>query len=95
MLPNTCYNWHIDTERSVGINMLLSDVNSKCLFSENPNSVVSEFEELVYEPNTYYIFNTQKPHSVLNFEGDRYLFSVEFLGASKSIGFQNLVSIFS
>jgi hypothetical protein len=75
--PYTCYNWHTDTDRPAGINMLLSFGKSHCLFGDN-NAVSFPFVELKYEPSTYYAFNTQVPHTVLNFEQTRYIFSIEF-----------------
>jgi hypothetical protein len=75
--PYTCYNWHTDTDRPSGINMLLSSGKSHCLFGSN-NAVSFPFIELKYESSTYYAFNTQIPHTVLNFEQPRYIFSIEF-----------------
>jgi hypothetical protein len=80
MEPNTCYNWHVDTDRKVGLNMLLSDDgDSRCLFLDGEPGVVFKTQELQYEPDTYYVFKTQVPHTVLNTEDPRYLFSLEFL----------------
>ena len=75
--PHTCYNWHTDTDRPAGVNMLLSTGKSHCLFGSN-DAVSFPFVELRYEPSTYYAFNTQVPHTVLNFEQTRYIFSIEF-----------------
>lgn len=77
--PYTCYSWHKDTRRGVGINMLLTPhARSICAFADDTNDTVFKFEELKYKPITYYIFNTQAKHTVYNFETTRYLFSVEF-----------------
>lgn len=77
--PYTCYNWHTDTRRGVGINMLLTpNTRSYCAFGLDPSQFVFKIEELKYKPNTYYLFNTQVPHTVYNFETTRYLFSIEF-----------------
>lgn len=66
--PNTCYNWHVDTDRAVGINMLVFDSGqSRCLFKAGDGEVSFPIEELKYSPDTYYIFNTKVPHTVLNF----------------------------
>ena len=75
--PYTCYNWHADTDRLSGVNMLLSSGKSHCLFGSN-DAVSFPFVELKYEPSIYYAFNTQVPHTVLNFEETRYIFSIEF-----------------
>ena len=84
---NTYYDWDIDTDRGVGVNMLLNNWDkSHCMF--NPNltrgtnvalgNVKDKFIELKYEPQTYYIFNTQVAHTVYNFKSTRYLLSVDF-----------------
>lgn len=92
MPPNTCYNWHVDTDRKVGLNMLLADDNkSRCLFIEDENpGVVFTTKELKYQPGTYYVFNTQKPHMVLNTTQPRYLFSLEFMGKDSGLTFDEL-----
>jgi hypothetical protein len=79
MDANTCYNWHTDTNRKVSINMLLNyDNDSHCVFGEC-NSVQFPITELKYEPDTYYLLDTTKPHMVLNLDKPRYMFSIEFL----------------
>lgn len=75
--PNTCYDWHVDDDRGWVINMLLSTGKSHCLFGSR-DGVAFPFTELVYEPEFYYAFNTQIPHTVLNFDTYRYLFSIQF-----------------
>ena len=91
MEPNTCYNWHVDTDRKVGLNMMLSDDgNSRCLFLDGEPGVVFNTRELKYEPETYYVFNTQVPHMVLNTTKPRYLFSVEFLEKDRGLTFDEL-----
>lgn len=78
MDPNTCYNWHIDTDRKVGVNMLLLGEGSQCLFLEGEPGVVVKTKELKYEPDTYYVFNTQVSHMVITI-ATRYLFSIQFV----------------
>jgi hypothetical protein len=91
MEPNTCYNWHVDTDRKVGLNMLLSDDGySRCLFLDGEPGVVFKTRELPYQLDTYYVFNTQVPHMVLNTKNPRYLFSVEFLGNDRGLTFDEL-----
>ena len=90
--PYTCYDWHTDTRRGVGINMLLTPFDkSVCAFAPNKEGVVFEIEELKYKPSTYYIFNTQVPHTVYNFETTRYLMSVEFVKDKAELTFEDLV----
>jgi hypothetical protein len=91
MEPGTCYNWHVDTDRKVGLNMLLSDDgDSRCLFLDGEPGVVFKTQELSYQPDTYYVFNTQVPHMVLNTTRPRYLFSLEFLGQDRGLTFDEL-----
>lgn len=79
--PDTCYSWHVDTDRSAAINMLLYDNGcSRCLFAPQEFDVVTPFVELRYAPATYYAFNTKALHTVLNFNEPRFLFSLEFIG---------------
>ena len=90
--PNSCYNWHKDTDRKGAINMLLHhDGNSKCLFTKDDQLVNSPIVELKYNDNTLYAFNTQAPHMVLNFTGERYLFSIEFLDKDSNLSYEELL----
>ena len=88
--PNVCYNWHVDTDRGVGVNMLLNfEEVSHCLFAKG-EGVQFGFEELVYTPNRYYLFNTQTPHTVINFTEPRYLFTLEFAENKDHLSFDAL-----
>ena len=90
--PYTCYDWHVDTVRKVSINMLInSDLRSVCVFSKNKQQTVFDIEELKYQQNIYYIFNTQIPHTIYNFEDTRYLLSVEFLKDSANLSFNHVM----
>lgn len=90
--PYTCYDWHIDTRRGVGINMLLTpNTRSFCVFKFDLDQLVFNIEELKYKPNTYYLFNTQVPHTVYNFETTRYLFSIEFAKDKDELSFNDLI----
>lgn len=90
MEPNTVYNWHTDSTRGCTINMLLSfDDISHCLFTERPEDVQSQTQELHYEPYTYYLFNTQSSHMVINGYSVRYLASLEFADGL-DLGFNKL-----
>jgi hypothetical protein len=90
MQPNSCYNWHVDTDRKVGLNMLIQDGKSHCLFMVEDNGLRCRVEELKYQPDSYYVFNTQVPHMVLNIEQPRYLFSLEFLDEDRGLTFDEL-----
>lgn len=93
--PNTCYNWHTDMARSVAINMLVEDNGqSRCLFRVGEGEISFPFVELKYKPDTYYVFNTKVPHTVLNFSLPRYMFSVEFLDEDRGLTFDELCQFF-
>jgi hypothetical protein len=91
--PYTCYDWHTDTRRGVGINMLLTpNMRSVCVFKDNENyDQVFKIKELVYKPTTYYLFNTQTEHAVMNFEATRYLVSIEFAKERHQLSFEDLL----
>ena len=90
--PYICYDWHTDTRRGVGINMLLTPHSrSFCVFAPDRDEEVFKVEELRYKPNTYYIFNTQVEHTVYNFETTRYLLSIEFAKEKHELTFDQLV----
>ena len=82
MEPYMNYRWHKDTNRKVGINMLLTpNVHSYTLFGKQlPNWTDEQYKfiELKYQPYTFYLFNTTIEHTVFNFNETRWLFSVEF-----------------
>jgi hypothetical protein len=91
MPENTCYRWHTDTDRRVAVNMLLEDDGgSRCSFADDCSGMSFPITELKYQPNTYYVFDTQELHSVSNFTTPRYLFSVEFFGEDRPMGFEKL-----
>jgi hypothetical protein len=91
MPENTCYHWHTDTVRQTSINMLLKDGgDSRCLFTKPTAEVSFPFMELSYLPDTYYVFNTQMPHTVYNFTKPRYLFSLEFFDKDRALTFAEL-----
>jgi hypothetical protein len=81
MNPNTVYNWHMDEQRGLSINMLLTtDHISHCIFTEKRKEKedISKILELDYVKDTFYVFNTQELHTVINLQKPRYLFSLEF-----------------
>lgn len=91
--PYICYDWHTDTRRGAGVNMLLTPFDrSFCVFTDKKENVVFNIEELKYKPETYYLFNTQIPHTVYNFETTRYLMSVEFIKNKDQLSFDNLLA---
>jgi len=76
--PMTWYNWHIDAVRQCSINMLIEGKDSQSFFGEKVNSDILALTELIYEPNIYYLLNTQKTHAVLNRHNIRYMLSIGF-----------------
>ena len=90
MEPNTCYNWHTDTDRAVGINMRLNDAPSHCWFTQNSDKLTTDVREIDYELGRYYVFNTKIPHIVFNGDKPRYLFSLELLGDHRGVTFDEL-----
>ena len=97
---NTYYDWHIDTDRGVGLNMLLNNWDtSHCLFnpkiqrgeSVEIDNMTDKYIELKYKPNTYYLFNTQMAHSVYNFKDTRYLLTIDFFEDRTKLNYQHLL----
>jgi hypothetical protein len=76
--PMTWYDWHIDSTRQCAINLLLTGFNSHCFFGDRENRDIVRLTELTYEPNRYYLLNTQMKHAVLNFSETRYALSIGF-----------------
>jgi len=78
MDPMNYYTFHTDASRHVAVNMLLEGPNSYTMFGEKTISAeVTKVEQLVYEESSYYIFNTAKPHAVLNLsDKTRYLLTI-------------------
>jgi len=89
--PNTVYNWHTDGTRAAGINLKLSNESrSHTMFGETVDDWNDILTELKYEFNTFYLFNTQAKHSVINFDSYRYLFSVQFAQTKDQITYQDI-----
>lgn len=89
--PYQLYAWHKDEYRGVCINMILTpEWPSHCLFGRDKDYTNKYFTELNYEPDTFYVFNNQVSHCVINFDQPRYMFSVEF---SKSLDTLNFPEI--
>jgi hypothetical protein len=89
--PNTVYNWHVDGTRAAGINLKLSgDGISHSLFGETVDEWNDTFTELKYDYKSFYLFNTQHKHSVINFDSYRYMFSVQFAQTKDQITYQEI-----
>ena len=81
--PKSFYNWHVDDYRQSCINLLISENfgrQSITVFGKEKNGYYHDnIIELKYMPSTYYLFNNQVKHSVLNLDDkDRYLLSLYF-----------------
>tara|TARA_R100000988_G_scaffold91308_1_gene55073 strand:+ start:57 stop:566 length:510 start_codon:yes stop_codon:yes gene_type:complete len=75
------YDWHVDDYRQSCINCLVSkEHHSYCLFGKHKDEWYhNNIIELKYKPYTYYLFNNQKKHAVINLDSkDRYLLSLYF-----------------
>ena len=82
--PMTQYDWHVDTYNKCNFNLVFEHYNSLSLFktkkedSNNSDLHFSNFNiiSLNYVPKTWYLFNTQLEHTVINLdEKVRYLLS--------------------
>jgi len=89
--PYTTYDWHVDGRRGVCVNMLLNNVKSHCLFEVGHDEATHTFLELKYRLGSYYVFNNQVPHMVINFNESRYLMSVEFEADKNELSYEQLL----
>lgn len=78
--PFKHFVWHIDRNRGVTINSLLTEGQSHTLFSEDVDDAKYQATilPLHYIKNKLFLFNTQVSHCVFNFAKKRQMFSIEF-----------------
>jgi hypothetical protein len=89
MDPEHVYNWHRDVYRYAPLNLLVhGNDDYLVMFShEYPNGKYPfvtyrdyeyfPYKRLVYEPNSFYLFNSQIPHAVINHGSEpRYLLTL-------------------
>ena len=78
--PNTCYDWHKDAYRLCCVNMLISnDAESVTLFgAESGGLQTRQIIPIKYKPKTFYLFNNQVDHCVINLGPERFVFSLYF-----------------
>lgn len=89
--PFTNYVWHKDTLRGASINMLMTpNAKSYTLFGEEKYGDQIKFIEFEYEPEYFYLFNTQINHTVFNFDKERYIFSAEFEKDKNKLNYSDL-----
>jgi len=94
MNPGVCYDWHVDERRGCGINMIaLAEGESHCYFSYTKGSSLCFFEELKYQPHTYYLFNTRAPHTIFNHDRIRVMFSIEFFEPKEKLNFEDVLKL--
>jgi len=74
------YEWHKDIYIGASINMVLKDYDSITLFSEDTDKIeIYKTTRLPYQPLTWYAFNSQERHCVINHgDEDRILLTVTF-----------------
>lgn len=88
----TIYNWHTDSNRGVCINMLIQSPNTSYTFFRHTEDVNHSIIELQYFPGTRYIFNNQKEHMVLNYDGPRFILTTEFLEDKTELTYTRLLN---
>ena len=98
--PWTNHRWHQDTDRGLSVNMLLEHERSHVLFryddtEQNVGMVgCRRIHEINYEPNRFYLFNTQIEHTISNFEGYRYTFIMKFVQDKDEINYYDALEYY-
>ena len=93
MDPFQCYKWHVDYSRGLAINMHMNPLNelSLCLFeTEEINKERVKYLPLNYQPETFYLFNTQINHSIITFARTRYLFTLQFKKSKEELSYNEV-----
>jgi hypothetical protein len=78
------------------VNLLVHHTHSHTVFTDAaalanaPGAPVVPATELVYAPDTYYLFNSQQPHAVWNGAGPRVLLSLEFAEDRDALSYAQL-----
>lgn len=79
MKPWQFYRFHVDAIRSCALNLFLSGADSQTYYGESTeDEEIMNIEELVWDPDCYYLLNTQNKHAVVNRNNVRYMFSLGF-----------------
>jgi hypothetical protein len=91
MFPRmTVYNWHRDSAMGCSLNLVMEDYNSSSLFTRSNQSILNEVIQLPYKKNTWYLFNSQILHSVVNLDQkDRILLTFTF---PKNVSYDEVLS---
>ena len=96
MQPESFYGWHTDGRRGVSVNMLTDFPHpagthfSMFALPRDKARSTGRFIELRYKPSTFYLFNNQIEHAVYNFDGPRFVFTVEFEEDKGALSFESL-----
>jgi hypothetical protein len=77
--PMSCVGWHLDIPRKGPVlNLLLTpEARSYSIFADSLYNT-SGIVECKYPPHQYVLYNTDRMHSITNFENPRSVFSVIF-----------------
>jgi len=76
----------------VCINMLIQSPNTSYTFFRHTKDVNHSIIELQYFPGTRYIFNNQKEHMVINYDGPRFVLTTEFLEDKNELTYTKLLN---
>lgn len=93
MDPYQCYKWHVDYSRGLAINLHMNPLEelSLCLFeTEELNKERIKYLSLNYQPETFYLFNTQINHSIITFSRPRYLFTLQFKKTKEQLSYSEV-----
>lgn len=93
MDPFQCYKWHVDYSRGPAINLHMNPFEevSLCLFeTEEINRERVKYLTLNYQPDTFYLFNTQINHTIITFARPRYLFTLQFKKTKDELGYKEI-----
>jgi hypothetical protein len=89
-LPHTCHAWHTDLQRYAAINMLLDGWDSLTMFGVRKDAInYVAVDRLLYESDRYYLLNSKRQHTVINFANTRYLLSI---GIPERYSFMDVVN---
>ena len=77
--PNSCVGWHLDIPRKGPVlNLMLTpEARSYSIFTDSLYNT-SGIIECKYPPHQFVLYNTDRLHSITNFENPRSVFSVIF-----------------
>ena len=85
------YNWHRDSVRGVCINTLIQTPNTSFTFFRETPDINHSLIELRYYPGARFLLNNQKDHMVLNYDGDRYVLTIEFEEDKNNLSYLDLL----